>query len=111
MRTLSLLLGLLLSSTASAQADPDVSVGAVYQDDVEIGVVIYLTTERDTEQTWYLYPGWEAPTLRNRLGLTVRLADPPDPDADPPQPDLVLAEAQARFPGGTLITSIATTSR
>lgn len=111
MKSLVLLFSLLLAPSAQAQVNPDVKIGAVFQDGQEIGVVVYLTLGRDTEQTWYLYPGWQAPTLRNRLGLTVRLADPPEPDADPPDPDLVLNEAEARYPGGTLIHALATPTR
>ena len=108
MRLLTALLGVALASPASAQVNPDVKLGLVFQDDREIGVVLYLPDGCATDQTWYLYPGFEAPTLRNRLALTVQLSDPPEPDVNPPQPDRVLAEAQARHPGGTLIRSRAT---
>jgi len=102
MRTLLLWLG--LTSPALAQVNPDVRVATVFQRDVEIGVVVYITSDTGTTQRWYLYPGWQAPTLRNRADLTV-VADPPEPDADPPQPDHVLALAAAAVPGGTFITS------
>lgn len=104
MRTAALLAGLLTASPALAQVNPDVRVATVFQHGVEIGVVVYEVSAREAVQTWYLYPGFEAPTLRNRADLTV-LADPPQPDAGPPDPVRVLALAASARPGGTTITS------